>query len=75
MSEQLHNMEITRCPYDSSELNVEDHESNTFLISCGVCGAKWQTVNAMVERISEPDWEYLKTFQAEQLEAKESQAQ
>jgi|JI10StandDraft_1071094.scaffolds.fasta_scaffold1367957_1 transcription elongation factor Elf1 len=74
MSEQLHNMEITRCPYDSSSLNVDDNNQRTYLISCNVCGAKWQTTNAMVERVAEPDWEFVKTFQSEQLQAKESQA-
>lgn len=74
MSEELHNMEITRCPYDSSELSVEDHKENTYLISCTVCGARWQTINAMVERVSEPDWNFVKTFQSEQIKAKESQS-
>ena len=63
MTEILHNMDMTRCPYDMSLINVRDLDDSTYEISCSHCGAKWEANNALVKRVSEHNWELTGSFQ------------
>ena len=64
MANELYNMEITRCPYDSTEISVENIGEDTYNLSCSHCGAKWETKSALVTRIAEPDWQIIEEFQS-----------
>lgn len=54
MTEILHNMDMTRCPYDMSLINVRDLDDSTYEISCSHCGAKWEANNALVKEFQNP---------------------
>lgn len=71
MSSQMHNMGITRCPYDSTQLIIDENENSFYTISCPKCSSKWETNNAWVERVNEPDWAIVNEFQEEQIKARE----
>jgi len=44
-----------RCPYDGSPIAAE-YSGGSLLLSCGTCGAAWEVHNALVRRVTAPDW-------------------
>lgn len=46
---------LTQCPYDSTEIATE-YSGGSFLLSCSHCGAEWELHSNFVRRVAEPDW-------------------
>lgn len=62
MCVDLEGMNLTQCPYDATEISVESYEGGVYLISCPLCMAQWETHSGWVARVSEPDWDIVKTY-------------
>ncbi len=48
-------MNLTQCPYDGAQVEVETTPGASLLLRCVVCSAEWERHGAWTRRISEPD--------------------
>lgn len=55
-------VKLKNCPYDFTPLNIEGYEGGVYHLSCGCCGANWETHASWVTRISDPDWGVVRAF-------------
>jgi hypothetical protein len=46
---------LTQCPYDGSQVEVELSDRGSLLLMCVVCDAVWERHGAWTGRIREPD--------------------
>jgi hypothetical protein len=47
---------LERCPYDRTPVVADAYPGGFIVLSCEACGASWELHNALVRRVSEPDW-------------------
>lgn len=50
-------MNLQRCPYDGTPIDVEAYSGGSYLLTCSGCGAEWEAHNTLVRRTGEPDWD------------------
>ncbi len=48
-------MNLTQCPYDGAQLDVEVTPGGWLLLVCSVCDAAWETHGGWVGRVRGPD--------------------
>ncbi len=48
-------MNLTQCPYDGAQLDVEVTPGGWLLLVCGACDAAWETHGGWVGRVRAPD--------------------
>jgi hypothetical protein len=46
---------LTQCPYDGAQVEVEISSGGSLLLTCVACGAAWERHGAWTGRICEPD--------------------
>ena len=46
---------LTQCPYDGAQVDVEVSSGGTLLLTCVACGAVWERHGAWTGRVREPD--------------------
>ena len=54
-------MNLTQCPYDGAQVDVEISSGASLLLTCAACSAVWERHGAWTARIREPDREKLLT--------------
>ena len=54
-------MNLTQCPYDGAQVDVEVSSGGTLLLTCAACSAVWERHGAWTGRVREPDREKLRT--------------
>jgi hypothetical protein len=52
---------LTQCPYDGAQVEVEVSSAGTLLLTCVACTAMWERHGAWTGRVREPDREKLLT--------------
>ena len=52
-------MNLTQCPYDGAQVEVEISSGGSMLLTCVACGAVWERHGAWTGRVREPDRERL----------------
>jgi len=52
---------LTQCPYDGAQIDVEVSPGGSLLLTCAACSAVWERHGAWTGRIREPDRERLLT--------------
>ena len=52
-------MNLTQCPYDGAQVEVEISSGGSMLLTCVACSAVWERHGAWTGRICEPDREKL----------------
>jgi len=52
---------LTQCPYDGAQVDVEISSGGSMLLTCAACSAVWERHGAWTARIREPDREKLLT--------------
>ena len=50
---------LTQCPYDGAQVEVEISSGGSLLLTCVACSAVWERHGAWTGRIREPDREKL----------------
>jgi hypothetical protein len=50
---------LTQCPYDGAQIDVEVSPGGSLLLTCSACSAVWERHGAWTGRIREPDRERL----------------
>ena len=50
---------LTQCPYDGAQIDVEVSPGGSMLLTCVACAAVWERHGAWTGRIREPDRERL----------------
>jgi len=50
---------LTQCPYDGAQIEVEVSPGGSMLLTCVACSAMWERHGAWTGRIREPDRERL----------------
>jgi hypothetical protein len=50
---------LTQCPYDGAQIDVEVSPGGSLLLTCVACSAVWERHGAWTGRIREPDRERL----------------
>jgi len=50
---------LTQCPYDGAQVDVEISSGGSLLLTCAACSAVWERHGAWTGRICEPDREKL----------------
>jgi hypothetical protein len=48
-------MELSQCPLDGTDLEVEYMAGGSILLSCPACEAVWERHGAWIGRVREPD--------------------
>jgi len=48
-------MNLTQCPYDGAQVEVEISSGGSLLLTCVACSAVWERHGAWTGRIREPD--------------------
>ena len=48
-------MNLTQCPYDGAQVEVEVSPGGTLLLTCAACSAVWERHGVWTGRIREPD--------------------
>ena len=66
-------MNLQRCPYDGTPLDIESYSGGSFLLSCSSCAAVWEAHNSLVRRTNEPDWEHASAARAERANSTEAE--
>ncbi|MDQ1384032.1 MAG: hypothetical protein QOG65_1411 [Actinomycetota bacterium] len=46
---------LTQCPYDGAQIDVEVSPGGSLLLTCAACSAVWERHGAWTGRIREPD--------------------
>jgi hypothetical protein len=46
---------LTQCPYDGAQVDVELSDRGSLLLTCGVCDAVWEHHGAWTGRVRGPD--------------------
>lgn len=55
-------MNLTQCPYDQTDVEIESYEGGVYLVACPACTAKWETHSSWFARVEEPDWDIVNAF-------------
>jgi hypothetical protein len=50
-----HGVNLTQCPYDGAQVEVEVSSGGSLLLTCVVCSAVWERHGAWTARVGEPD--------------------
>lgn len=52
-------MNLTQCPYDGAQVDVEVASGGSLLLTCMACSAVWERHGSWTGRVREPDREKL----------------
>lgn len=55
---------LERCPYDGSAVEVDSYSGGSFMLTCRTCGAAWEVHNVLSRRVTEPDWDAARRHRA-----------
>ena len=50
-----HGVDLTQCPYDGTQLDVEVTPGGWLLLLCGACDAVWETHGGWIGRVRSPN--------------------
>ncbi len=56
-SADIQRVNLERCPYDGSAVEVDSYSGGSFMLTCRTCGAAWEVHNVLTRRVAEPDWD------------------